>query len=87
MASIGVVRKIDNLGRVVLPKEFRKTLGLEQGTDAEMFLDGHAITVQKYRTGCIFCGSNKELIGFREYKVCKLCITSMVNMNVVGKKR
>lgn len=87
MASVGVVRKIDNLGRVVLPKEFRKSLGLKEGTEAEMFLDGHAITVQKYRIGCIFCGSVKELTRFREAKICKICISSMANMTVAGKKR
>ena len=58
MESLGIVRKIDETGRIVLPKDFRRRLALEPNADAvELFADGDQIIIRKYAARCIFCGS------------------------------
>lgn len=56
MKSTGIVRNIDELGRIVLPKELRKVLDMEQGTPLEIFRNGNQIILQKYNHACILCG-------------------------------
>ena len=58
MISTGIVRSIDNLGRVVLPKELRNTYSITPDTPLEIFTDGESIVLRKYRAqgGCVFCG-------------------------------
>ncbi len=74
MESLGIVRKIDETGRIVLPKDFRRRLGLEANTDAvELFADGDQIIIRKYATKCIFCGTVDETVEFCGQRVCKEC--------------
>lgn len=74
MESLGIVRKIDETGRIVLPKDFRRRLGLEPNTDAvELFADGDQIIIRKYTTRCIFCGSVEDNVEFCGQRVCKDC--------------
>lgn len=61
MKSTGVVRRIDDLGRVVLPKELRRTLNVNEGDPLEIFIDGEQIILKKYQPGCISCGSFDNL--------------------------
>ena len=77
MRDIGVIRKIDKLGRLVLPKEFRNILDMECGTEVEMFADKNIIRVQKYSSSCIFCGRANGILHFNGVIVCKSCIKSM----------
>ncbi|MGG4452365.1 AbrB/MazE/SpoVT family DNA-binding domain-containing protein [Brevibacillus porteri] len=56
MKSTGIVRKIDDLGRVVLPKELRDTLRWEHGTPIAVFVDGETVSLRKYAPGCSLCG-------------------------------
>lgn len=74
MKATGIVRKVDNLGRVVLPKELRKTLALKEGDPLEIFTDGEAIILKSYKPGCIFCGEadggawrNEAIKNIKEY--------------------
>ena len=61
MESLGIVRKIDETGRIVLPKDFRRRLALEPNADAvELFADGDQIIIRKYAARCIFCGSSDD---------------------------
>ena len=72
MESLGIVRKIDDTGRIVLPKDFR--LALEPTEDAgELFADGDQIFIRKYAARCIFCGSSDDTIEFSGKRVCKDC--------------
>lgn len=65
MESLGIVRKIDETGRIVLPKDFRRRLALEPNADAvELFADGDQIIIRKYAARCIFCGSSDNTIEF-----------------------
>ena len=65
MESLGIVRKIDETGRIVLPKDFRRRLALEPNADAvELFADGDQIIIRKYAARCIFCGSSDDTFEF-----------------------
>ena len=55
MKSTGIVRKVDELGRIVLPIELRRTLGIEEKDRIEIFVDGESIILRKYQPACIFC--------------------------------
>lgn len=57
MKATGIVRNMDQLGRIVLPKEMRKVLGIETGTPMGIFVDGDSIILRKYEPGCVFCGN------------------------------
>lgn len=74
MESLGIVRKIDETGRIVLPKDFRRRLSLEPNADAvELFADGDQIIIRKYAARCIFCGSADDTFEFAGKRVCKDC--------------
>ena len=57
MKSTGIVRKVDELGRIVLPIEMRRTLGIGEKDSLEIFIDGETVVLKKYSPACIFCGS------------------------------
>ena len=73
MKSTGIIRKIDDLGRIVLPMELRKKLGIDQRDPIEIYVDGDAIILKKHETACIFCGSNKNLIEYKGKHICGDC--------------
>ncbi|WP_309304409.1 AbrB/MazE/SpoVT family DNA-binding domain-containing protein [Brevibacillus laterosporus] len=75
MKSTGIVRKIDELGRIVIPKELRKTQGLTYGTPMELFVDEDQIILRKYEPGCVLCGSVQNLKTHKSgKKICKKCL-------------
>ncbi|MFB0830911.1 AbrB/MazE/SpoVT family DNA-binding domain-containing protein [Brevibacillus laterosporus] len=75
MKPTGIVRKIDELGRIVLPKEIRSARGLTHGTPMELFVDEDQIILRKYEPGCILCGSVQNLkIHKSGKKICKKCL-------------
>ena len=61
MKSTGIVRRIDELGRVVLPIELRRTMNLEVRDPVEIFMEGDAIVLKKYEASCLFCGVYDEV--------------------------
>lgn len=74
MKSIGIVRKIDDLGRIVLPVELRRTMELDEGNALEIFVEGNNIILKKYQPACIFCGNlDKRMIYYGEKNVCHNC--------------
>ena len=77
MKSTGIVRRIDELGRVVLPIELRRTMGLEVKDPVEIFMDGDAIVLRKYEAACLFCGGTKNLTAFRGRPVCSDCMRQL----------
>ncbi len=78
MKSTGIVRRVDDLGRVVIPKELRRTFGINVRDPMEIFVDGEKIVLAKFNPGCALCGSNKDLSSFRTKgetkRVCAACI-------------
>lgn len=76
--SYGIVRKIDGIGRFVLPKEYSIFHGALPGLPMEFFLDGQAIMLQVYNPGCYFCGSVANMMVFKERKICRSCIDALM---------
>lgn len=73
MKATGIVRRIDELGRIVIPKELRRTMGLAEDDPMEIFVDGEQIILQKYKAGCIFCGDAKDTLDMSGKPVCVAC--------------
>lgn len=77
MKSTGIVRKVDELGRIVLPIELRRTLDIAEKDSLEIYVDGPTIVLRKYQPACIFCEDAKNVISFRGKNVCTKCIKSL----------
>jgi transcriptional pleiotropic regulator of transition state genes len=74
MKSTGIVRKIDDLGRIVVPMEIRKTFGIENGDPLEIFVDGDQVILKQYSPGCVFCGAVEDSMTKCKGKpICKQC--------------
>ncbi|SDX39978.1 transcriptional pleiotropic regulator of transition state genes [Marininema mesophilum] len=74
MKGIGIVRKVDHLGRVVLPKELRDTMNIHPHDGVEIFVHNDSIVLQKYNPSCIFCESADQLFYFKSKIVCESCL-------------
>ncbi len=77
MKSTGIVRKVDELGRVVIPIELRRTLGIDEKDALEIYVDNEKIILKKYEPACIFCGNADNVQHFRGKNVCKECALTM----------
>ena len=77
MKSTGIVRKVDELGRIMLPIELRRTLGIEEKDRIEIFVDGESIILRKYQPACIFCDNAKDIINYKGKNICPDCIRAM----------
>ena len=77
MKATGIVRPVDPLGRVVIPIELRRNLGINTDDSLEVFVDGQFIMLKKYEPACIFCGSSKDIQQVKGKNVCKKCIGDM----------
>ena len=73
MKSTGIIRKVDELGRVVIPIELRNTLKIAEKDPIEIFVDGSSIILKKYESNCIFCGSTKKLVNYKDKLLCEKC--------------
>lgn len=73
MKATGIVRQIDDLGRIVIPKELRKTLGLADGEPMEVFVEGEYVILKKYNPGCTLCGSVNHLRTVSDKLICRSC--------------
>jgi len=77
MKATGIVRKVDNLGRIVLPIELRRTLGIDVKDSLEIFVDGDMVVFRKYSPACAFCSSADNVIRFQGKNVCGECVTAI----------
>lgn len=77
MKSTGMVRRIDALGRVVLPKELRRTLDIKENDSLEIFTSEDRIILRKYIPGCFICGQANSVIHFGGKTVCRACISDL----------
>ena len=81
MKSTGIVRKVDELGRIVLPIEIRKSMEIDNKGDAvEIFIDDDRIILKKYQPACIFCGDADQVTHFRGKLLCRACIASIASL-------
>ena len=77
MKSTGIVRKVDELGRIVLPIELRRTLDIAEKDSLEIYVDGASIVLKKYQPACIFCGESKDVTSFKGKNVCASCMKEL----------
>ena len=80
MKATGIVRKVDELGRIVLPIELRRTLDIAERDELEIYLDDDKVVLKKYEPSCIFCGSSCGLVSYHGRNVCMECIENMSNI-------
>jgi len=73
MTDTGMYRKVDDLGRIVLPAELRKTLGLKEGSALDITLEDGCVVLSPRQEACVFCGGNKDLNPFRLKMICATC--------------
>lgn len=77
MKSTGIVRKVDELGRIVLPIELRRTLDIGERDSLEIYVDNDAVILKKYERSCIFCSSREKVYLFSGKYVCGECIDKL----------
>ena len=77
MKATGIVRKVDELGRIVLPIELRNTLDIAPKDPIEIYVDGNLIILRKHQPTCIFCGSGEDIVRYKEKNVCAKCIQEL----------
>lgn len=80
MKSTGIVRKVDELGRIVLPIELRRTLNIDIKDSIEIYVDNSSIVLKKYEPTCVFCGEANDVISYKDKNICKSCLEEMKNM-------
>lgn len=77
MKSTGVVRKVDELGRIVIPIELRRTMGIEEKDALEIYVDNEKIILKKYEPACIFCGNAEDVQNYKGKNICRNCLTEI----------
>ncbi|MDF2924304.1 MAG: AbrB family transcriptional regulator [Paenibacillaceae bacterium] len=77
MKPAGVVRKVDQLGRIVLPKSLRKRYQMNEGDPVEILVQGDHIILERFRPRCVFCASMEEVTDFKEKQICANCLREM----------
>ena len=80
MKSTGIVRKVDELGRIVLPIELRRTRDIEEKDSLEIYVDGSSIVLRKYQPACVFCDDATDVVNFRGKIVCQNCLKELAGL-------
>jgi len=80
MKSTGIIRRVDELGRVVLPIELRNKFGITEKDPMEIYVDGNSIILKKYEPNCIFCGNSKNLLDYEDKVICKKCAEKIAKL-------
>lgn len=75
--ATGIVRRVDELGRIVLPIELRRTLDIAEKDALEIYVEGSSIILKKYRPSCIFCDGAKDVTVFHGKNVCAKCLREL----------
>lgn len=77
MKSTGIVRRVDELGRVVIPIELRNKFGIAEKDPIEIYVDGSNIVLKKFEPNCIFCGNSKKLVEYNGKQICNKCLSNL----------
>ncbi|MBQ8383548.1 MAG: AbrB/MazE/SpoVT family DNA-binding domain-containing protein [Clostridia bacterium] len=80
MKATGIVREVDALGRFVIPKEIRKTLGIDTFSALEIYTEGDTIILRKYAPACIFCNELDDMTTYEGKLMCKRCINKIASL-------
>ena len=77
MKSTGIVRKVDELGRVVIPKELRRVMNIDLKDPVEIFTNGEQIIFKKYQPSCVFCDNADDIVVFQGKNICRSCLKKL----------
>ena len=80
MKSTGIVRNIDELGRIVVPKEIRRKLGIANTDPVEIYVEGDKIILTKYLPVCHFCSGSENVVEYKGKQICRSCIDELANV-------
>ena len=80
MKSTGIIRKVDELGRVVIPIEIRNKFGIAEKDPIEIYVEGSSIVLKKFEQNCIFCGSTKDLVEYKDKLICSKCADNLMKL-------
>lgn len=81
MKSTGIVRRIDELGRIVLPMELRRTLEISHNDPIEIYTEDDKIILKKFQKSCVFCGNSENVTDFKDKAVCTACLKQLMEGN------
>ncbi len=77
MKATGIVRKVDDLGRIVLPKELRETMDIDIECPLEIYVEDEKVILKKYEPPCVFCGSTEEKVEYEGRLICHSCVEEL----------
>lgn len=77
MKSTGIVRRVDELGRIVLPIELRRTLDIAERDPLEIYVDGASVILKKYVPACLFCDSADDVVVYQGKNICRCCLDKL----------
>ena len=80
MKSTGIIRKVDELGRIVLPIELRRTLDIAERDELEIYMENDRIVLQKFEPSCVFCASSYGLVSYNGKNVCHECAQNLADL-------
>lgn len=80
MKTTGIVRQVDNLGRVVLPIELRRTLDINEKDSLEIFVEDSSVILKKYEPACIYCGEVKNVVKHKNKNICPSCVEEIASL-------
>ena len=81
MKATGIIRKVDELGRVVIPIEIRNKFNINVKDELEIYVDSSSIILKKYEPNCVFCGNSKNLVEYKGKLVCNKCLDKLTELN------
>lgn len=81
MKALGIVRKVDELGRIVLPIEIRRRFDIKHGDSLEVYVEGEALIYKKYRPTCIFCGESDNIEEYKGKDICSECLINLKKLS------
>lgn len=82
MKSTGIIRRMDELGRVVIPIEIRNQFNIVEKDPIEIYVDGSSIILKKFEPNCIFCGNTKNLLTYKDKLICEKCSTKIGSLKI-----
>lgn len=77
MKATGIVRKVDELGRIVLPVEMRRVLDIAERDPLEIYVEDDSIILRKYQPACVFCDNASDVVNYKDRIICRSCIKSL----------
>lgn len=80
MKSTGIIRRVDELGRIVIPIELRNKLKIAEKDPIEIYVDGSSIVLKKLEETCVFCGSTKNVTTYKDKLICDKCIKNIKDL-------